>query len=281
MAALTIGDFSRATQLSIKTLRKYHESGLLEPAWVDPSSGYRHYSVEQISTAQLIRRFRSLEMPLLEIRSVLSTSDLKTRNELIAAHLWRLENNLAKTQNAVASLRNLISPSTETTKIEHRNIAATSAACIADEVDVRDALAWLRGAIGELNATFKARRLGLTGPVGGIFSNSLFSEAKGKVTIFFPSDAEIVPTGRVKPTIINAAEVAVIKHVGSHDNVDLAYGALAAYVAQHALAVVEPIREYYVVGPQHTDVEEEWLTEISWPIFQVRRDVTNTGTIWG
>jgi DNA-binding transcriptional MerR regulator/effector-binding domain-containing protein len=272
MAVLSIGDFSRATQVSIKTLRKYHESGLLEPAWVDPSSGYRHYSVEQISIAQLIRRFRSLEMPLLEIRSVLSASDLKTRNELISAHLLRLESNLIKTQSAVASLRNLINPSTETTKIEHRTIAATAAACIADEVDVRDALTWLRGALGELNATFKARRIGLTGPVGGMFSNALFSEARGKATIFFPTGTKIVPTGRVKPTIINAAEVAVIKHFGPHDNVDLAYGALAAYVAEHALAVVEPIREYYVVGPQDTDVEQEWLTEIAWPIFQVRSD---------
>ena len=272
MAALSIGDFSRATQLSIKTLRKYHESGLLEPAWVDPNSGYRHYSVEQISVAQLIRRFRSLEMPLLEIRSILSTSDLKTRNELISAHLFRLESNLAKTQSAVASLRNLISPSTETTKIEHRKIAATATACIVDEVDVRDALPWLQGALSELNATFKARRLDLTGPVGGMFSNSLFSEARGKATIFFPTDAKIVPAGRVKPMIISAAEVAVIKHIGSHDNVDLAYGALAAYVAEHALAVVEPLREYYVVGPQHTDFEEEWLTEIAWPIFQVRSE---------
>jgi DNA-binding transcriptional MerR regulator/effector-binding domain-containing protein len=271
-AVLSIGDFSRATQLSIKTLRKYHESGLLEPAWVDPSSGYRHYSVEQISNAQLIRRFRSLEMPLFEIRSVLSTQDLKTRNELISAHLCRLEDNLAKTQSAVASLRNLLGPSTATPKIEHRSIAATAAACIVEEVDVQDALAWFQGALGELTATFKARRLAVTGPAGGMFANSLFSEARGEATIFFPSDAEIVPTGRVKRTNISAAEVAVIKHAGSHDNVDLAYGALAAYVAQHALAVVEPIREYYVVGPQHTDDEEQWLTEIAWPIFQVRSD---------
>ncbi|WP_446744435.1 MerR family transcriptional regulator [Silvibacterium acidisoli] len=272
MASLSIGDFSRATQLSIKTLRKYHESGLLEPAWVDPNSGYRRYSVEQISTAQLIRRFRSLEMPLVEIRSVLSTSDLKARNELISTHLLRLESNLAKTHSAVTSLRNLIRPSGETNKIEHRNIPATAAACIVDEVDVRDALAWFRGAIGELNATFKARRLGLTGSTGGMFSNALFSEGRGQATIFFPTEAKIVPTGRVKPTMIQAAAVAVIRHAGSHDNVDLAYGALAKYVAEHTLAVIEPIREYYVVGPQHTDVEEEWLTEIAWPIFEVRSD---------
>jgi DNA-binding transcriptional MerR regulator len=270
---LSIGDFSRATQLSIKTLRKYHEAGLLEPVWVDSGSRYRHYSVEQISTAQLIRRFRSLDMPLADIRSVLSTTNLKIRNELIAAHLGRLEENLAKAQGAVASLRKLLSPPKAAQKIEHRSIAATAAACIIDEVDIKDALPWFQGAIGELNATFKARRLALAGPVGGIFSNSLFAEGRGEATIFFPTDAEILPTGRVKQTIIQAAEVAVIRHFGSHDNVDIAYGALAAYVAEHALAVTQPIREYYVVGPQHTDTEEEWLTEVAWPIFPVRSEL--------
>lgn len=269
---LSIGDFSRATQLSIKTLRAYHEAGLLEPAWVAPGSGYRRYSVEQISTAQLIRRFRSLDMPLMDIRSVLSTPDLKTRNELIAAHLCRLEDNLAKTQSAVASLRKLLSPPRAAQKIEHRSIAASTAACIMAQVDIKDALAWFQGAIGELNATFKARRLALAGPVGGIFSNALFAEGRGEATIFFPTDAEILPTGRVKQTIIQATEVAVIKHFGSHDNVDIAYGALAAYVAEHALAVTQPIREYYVVGPQHSDNEEEWLTEVAWPIFRVRSE---------
>jgi MerR family regulatory protein len=40
--ALTIGDFSLMTHLSIKTLRYYHQVGLLEPAEVDPNTGYRH-----------------------------------------------------------------------------------------------------------------------------------------------------------------------------------------------------------------------------------------------
>jgi hypothetical protein len=41
MQQLSIGAFSRLTHLSIKTLRYYHEAGLLEPAVVDPDSGYR------------------------------------------------------------------------------------------------------------------------------------------------------------------------------------------------------------------------------------------------
>ena len=37
----TIGEFSKITGLSVKTLRFYHEEGLLTPRAVDPSSGYR------------------------------------------------------------------------------------------------------------------------------------------------------------------------------------------------------------------------------------------------
>ena len=61
---LPIGDFSRATHLSVKMLRHYHEIRLLEPVDVDGDTGYRRYAAEQIVTAQIIRRFRDLDMPL-------------------------------------------------------------------------------------------------------------------------------------------------------------------------------------------------------------------------
>jgi effector-binding domain-containing protein len=48
----------------------------------------------------------------------------------------------------------------------------------------------------------------------------------------------------------------------------LAYGSLATYVTQHALAVEGPLREYYLVGPQDTPEERAWRTEIEWPIFR-------------
>jgi DNA-binding transcriptional MerR regulator len=67
------GDFYRATHLNIKTLRHYHRIGLLEPADVDPMTGHRRYTTDQIPTAQVIRRFRLLEMPLEEIHTVITT----------------------------------------------------------------------------------------------------------------------------------------------------------------------------------------------------------------
>src|ERR1700735_3892545 len=106
--SLAIGDFARATHMSVKTLRHYHRVGLLEPAQVDPATGHRRYTTDQIPMAQVIRRFRTLEMPLEEIHAVITTPDLETRNQVIAAHLSRLETSLARTGEAVASLRDLL-----------------------------------------------------------------------------------------------------------------------------------------------------------------------------
>ena len=62
-----------------------------------------------------------------------------------------------------------------------------------------------------------------------------------------------------------AAELAVIVHPGSLADVDRAYGALAAYVASHALQVDGPIREYYLIGRQNTADENASRTEVCWP----------------
>src|SRR5277367_6441365 len=121
-SSLAIGDFSRATHLTVKTLRHYHETGLLEPAQIDPRTGYRRYTTEQIPVAQIIRRFRDLDMPLNEIRAVLSAPDVRQRNELIAAHLQRLESDLARTQSAVASLRDLLDRPAQSFNIGRRKV---------------------------------------------------------------------------------------------------------------------------------------------------------------
>ena len=57
---LAIGVFSRASLLSIKMLRAYHEAGILVPASVDPRTGYRAYHPGQLIDASVIRRLRSL-----------------------------------------------------------------------------------------------------------------------------------------------------------------------------------------------------------------------------
>ena len=45
---IRIGDFSKLSRVSVKTLRFYDEMGLLKPVEVDRFSGYRHYTPEQL-----------------------------------------------------------------------------------------------------------------------------------------------------------------------------------------------------------------------------------------
>ena len=269
-SSLAIGDFSRATHLNIKTLRHYHRIGLLVPADVDPGTGHRRYGTDQIPTAQVIRRFRALEMPLEEIHAVIGTPDLAARNELIAGHLRRLETTLARTQQATASLRDLLEPPTDATPvaIEHRRMPATPAAAVSDVIDVKDATGWYQGALGELHALLAAQKITPSGPGGAIYANDLFTHERGEATVFVPCEETVRATGRVSALVVPEVELALTVHTGPHSGeIDRAYGTLATYVTDHALAIEGPIREYYVMGPHETNDENQWRTEIGWPIF--------------
>ena len=266
-AALTIGDFSLATQLSVKMLRHYHRVGLLAPADVDADTGYRRYTTDQIPTAQVIRRFRDLDMPLDQIHAVLEAPDLSTRNALISAHLASLEQSLARTQSAVASLRDLLDRPPAAGPVSHRRAGAVMTAAVTAVIAMGDLVPWYLGALGELHATLEALGVPASGPAGGVFAGELFADERGEATVFIPTAAEIQRLGRVEPVVVPAAELAVIVHPGSLADVDRAYGALAAYVASHALQVDGPIREHYLVGRQDTADESAWRTEVCWPIF--------------
>lgn len=268
-STLAIGDFSRATHLSVKMLRHYHQIGLLEPVEVSPDTGYRRYGTEQIPTAQVIRRFRELDMPLEHIHAVLAAPDPQTRNALISAHLAHLEADLARTQNAVASLRDLLQHPHTVAPITHRRVPATDTAAISEHIDIADALLWYRGALGELRATLTSQDVPAAGPAGGIYASELFAEERGQATIFVPVRAPVRPMGRISPLTVPAVELATILHTGPHEvDLDRAYGTLATYITEHALGVDGPIREYYLTAPTDTPDQTRWRTEIGWPIFQ-------------
>jgi DNA-binding transcriptional MerR regulator len=69
---MSIGEFARRSRLSPKALRLYDELGLLEPARVDDDSGYRYYSATQLDGAWLIAALRQLQIPLAEIKLIVS-----------------------------------------------------------------------------------------------------------------------------------------------------------------------------------------------------------------
>ena len=62
-----IGDFSRLTNLSIRTLRYYDEIGILKPEYVDPYSGYRYYTDKNLDEVRSITFLKQLSFSLEEI----------------------------------------------------------------------------------------------------------------------------------------------------------------------------------------------------------------------
>src|SRR5580704_4621541 len=108
MQRLTIGAFSRLTHLSIKTLRYYHEVGLLEPAVIDPDSGYRYYRPGQAYSAHLVRRFRDLGLPVADVKAVLAAPDVTARDAILTGHLDRMREQLRQTEAAVDSLHRML-----------------------------------------------------------------------------------------------------------------------------------------------------------------------------
>ena len=264
-AMLSIGEFSRFTHLSVRTLRRYHDVGLLEPATVDPSSGYRYYSTDQIPTAQVIHRLRELDVPVADVRRIVHTTDPDARSALVAEHLSRLESQLERTRAAVSSLQRLLRPEVVPSSVEVRSVPAVTVAAIEDDVDLDDVLVWYAGAMAELGAAVSSP----TGSPGGLHDNALFETGHGHVLVYLPADAP--PTaGRVRPVTLPAVELAVAVHVGEHDDIDVTYGELGTWVAHHALQVDGPVRETYLVGPRDSTDPTTWRTEIGWPVFDLR-----------
>jgi DNA-binding transcriptional MerR regulator/effector-binding domain-containing protein len=266
---LTIGDFARMTHLSVKTLRHYHQVGLLAPSSVNPDSGYRYYTAEQVPVAQVIVRLRNLEMPVPDVKAVLAAPDAAQRNDLISAHLSRLEAGLERTRAAVSSLRNLLErPPSGPLAVERRSVPPARGIGIRATVDRADVLAWWRGALGELHATVAARRLAPTGPSAGLYASEIFTDDQGEALVFIPVSGDVRPVGRTGPVTVGPAELAVTAHRGSLADADVTYGELGAYATRHELSVAGPLREYYLRGSQDTPDESQWLTEIGWPIFR-------------
>ena len=57
---LKIGEFSGLSRISIRMLRYYDENGLLCPAYIDETSGYRYYEECQLVEAARIAALRDI-----------------------------------------------------------------------------------------------------------------------------------------------------------------------------------------------------------------------------
>ncbi|MEU8894967.1 MerR family transcriptional regulator [Nocardia sp. NPDC048505] len=272
-ATVSIGEFSRLTCLSVKTLRYYHDIELLEPVAVDAGSGYRRYSTAQVGQAHLIRRLRLLDMPLPEIKAVLAAADTDSRDAALRTHLERMEAQLLRTRDVVASLRALLAPATPIS-VEYRSVPAFPALATAGQVSRAEIGAWCENAFGALYPALAAAGVEPGGVSGATYAMEFFAEDHGEVVAFVPvpAAARFAPPAGLELIELPARRFAVAVHTGAFDDFDRTYGALGSHVAEHDTALTEPIRELYLTSPGDTADADAYRTEVCWPLGRLGKD---------
>jgi DNA-binding transcriptional MerR regulator/effector-binding domain-containing protein len=114
----SIGDFSKITGLTVKTLRFYHEQGLLIPSAVDDKSGYRYYDRSKIETARVITHLKSLDLTVDEIGAILRDSnDDADLRDVMERQKALLEAKIKRYRTIVRSVNQFLAAEEETRKL--------------------------------------------------------------------------------------------------------------------------------------------------------------------
>ena len=124
---LPIGKMAKLNRVSIPTLRLYDSEGLLKPAYVDPETGYRYYTLQQNARLDMIAYMKDLGMSLSEIGDVLQKEDLALiesilaqKNEQLHEQMRKLQERHDAVERAIASIeRYRKSPATGTISLEY------------------------------------------------------------------------------------------------------------------------------------------------------------------
>jgi DNA-binding transcriptional MerR regulator len=267
---LPIGMFSRASSISIKTLRAYHEAGILVPAEVDRDSGYRMYTPDQLADAAIVRRLRALDLPLDRVRDVIQARDPDLTRQVLADHEIHMQARLEETARIVAELQSGVAPVAHTpVHVRYENPADTVS--VVGNVTEAHMPEFILDSLQRLLEFTSLREISLVGPPGTLYTADIPDEVEhveavvrvpGPVAASGPAaGARDIHVGEVP-----GAWVAVLVHLGDYATMGDTYRTLGAWVAHNAEPSGERIREWYAVSPLDTDNPSEWRTEIAWPI---------------
>lgn len=90
---MSIGELARAGGLPVSALRYYDATGVLRPAHVDATTGYRWYGAAQRHTARVVASLRQAGLPVAEMIAVLAAP--QDAGAVLDRHRRRLEEDLA------------------------------------------------------------------------------------------------------------------------------------------------------------------------------------------
>jgi DNA-binding transcriptional MerR regulator len=266
---MTIGTFSRASLLSVKALRAYHEAGILVPTRVDPVTGYRRYHASQLSDAEVIQRLRTLDVPLAQVREVLHARDPEVTRGVLARHAAAMQARLDDVSRIVGELQQGLQLPGAHTPVHARAEPAAHTLALRGEVSPADFVTFLGEAHLRLRTVAERAGAAPAGPFGALYPPELADDAVEQVEAFLPVGAPVAlpdERGTVRLSELPAARMAVLVHAGSYESLGDTYRRLGAWVAHNAVPAPLPVRELYLVGLDETDDPDGLRTEVQWPL---------------
>jgi DNA-binding transcriptional MerR regulator len=268
-----IGRFARATGLTVKALRHYAQIGLLPPASVDQSTGYRYYAPAQTRTAAAIARLRALDVPLAEVATLLEVDDATLR-ERLAAHRERLAERLLETVSLLDELDRVINGEedlvSETTipKLRVEEVPASTYVIRRDRVSMEQLTQVIPRLIGETHGWVVEHGGFVGAPMALVGMPD--DENAVELEVGWPVDAPVRtpfdPPAPLEVVTYEPTRAVVHRHVGPYERLHETYAALEQALAAAGTRPSGPAREIYETDPQEEPDPELWVTEIVWPV---------------
>lgn len=264
-----IGEFSKFCFVTVKTLRYYDKIGLLRPARVDETTGYRYYAAEQVSCLNRILALKDLgltleqigslsddDMPTDQIRGMLSLKQIELRQQMdddqarLAQVEWRLQQ---MEQSDISLVHDVVI----------KAVAELPVASVREKADVGRIIAL----VGEVYSFLEKHGVTPVGPLTEVYYDDDFPSG--------PFDAQIaVPIGTAIPAdnlIVNSqlpgiGKMACVIHQGCFSTLGQAYQQLLSWVDANRYRVSGPVREVHLQGPPLCSEPARFVTEIQVPV---------------
>ena len=245
---IPIGQFAAASRFSAKALRLYDENGLLEPALVDPDSGYRYYRVEQLREATLIALLRQAGMPLAEIRAFLSDKSVAR----LAEYERRLDRALGDRRQVLRYVQRLLEEE-PMFQVQVKQVDEQPYVSRTKRVHVRDLERFIVTTIDEL-----WQQTTPSDHAFSIYHGEVNNEDDGPVEVCVPTrdGDKRLSAGEVAFTVATGAQCEFPEIIGAYD-------AVARWAKENGRELDGPPREIYRFDPARG---EEPRMEVAWPL---------------
>ena len=246
-SVFTIGEFSKVTGLTVKTLRFYHEEGLLEPTCVDEQSGYRYYDPSKVEAARVITFLRSLEFPVAEIREILRggetelTAALERQRKVIEERITRLRSVAQSLDQFLASEREIKMLTAKNTFVcEEKALSPQLIAAVRMQAPYQDC----GKGFSKIGKQFWNQ---ICGPALLLCYDHEYREIADYETCMPIKKGK--PAAGIDVRELPGGRCVSLLHKGQYSELSRSYSKILSYCKEKGFMLVTPCREVYLKGP--------------------------------